>query len=321
MIKLLGNLTKEQKEQTWKESISGSQAWMLINEPYNLIRDKLGIERIHPSKYDFLNSERMKLIGDNAKAQGTFYEPMVMEELKQHEPNYSYVDWTFEKLNEEFSPMRVTATPDFFDLTNPYQVELEFSKFGDIKCSTSAHNAEEMSKRYYWQLLHNAYVLNCLESELVAKNEITKPIERYKFTFTPEQLKEYENYLIEFCKNVREGNVEAYDSMYQPVKLTKDIEKDTLIANEEQTIKLETLLAKQEELKALEEEVKALQAEWKQNFENAMIVFNDRVFTITTTERAGSVDYAKLVKDLNIPKETLETYRKASSKVQTLKFK
>ncbi|MGL4363393.1 MAG: hypothetical protein ACRCSG_09050, partial [Cellulosilyticaceae bacterium] len=70
---------------------------MLINEPYNLIRDKLNIPRIHKSKYDFMQGTA---IATNAMANGTAYEPLIMQEVRELKPNENlvYEDNTF-KLN------------------------------------------------------------------------------------------------------------------------------------------------------------------------------------------------------------------------------
>lgn len=329
-LKDLGKLNKEQKEQTWKTTISGSQAWMLINEPYNLIRDKLDIERIHKSKYDFFNSNKFKKIGENAMACGTMYEKVVMEEVKQHYPNAIYEDHTYQltlKTGELIIVDKITSTPDFYLKDGD-----TFTLIGDIKCSKSASDEEAMTERYYYQALHNCYVSNCKNFILTAKNEITGPLNMYQFTFTNEDFEDYENKLVNFFFNLNSRNFQAYDSLYEQNQTKKVegkvIEIKELVqyeAQQEEASLLEKLAALKLQEKAIKDEISTIEDTYKQKYDNLLVSFNNKVFEIKATERRGTIDYTKAIKEIsekyNFPKTEFDSYRKEPTLVKTITIK
>lgn len=334
-LKILGSLSKEEKEKTWKTSISGSQAWLLINEPYNLIRDKLGIPREHKSKTDFINSQSFQeKYAKSAKQQGTDYEPTVYQELLQHfnfengEKIY-YEDWTF-KLNyvdtetgNVLEHINITSTPDYY-ITDSNDAML---LVGDIKCSTAADNESIMFERYEAQALHNCYVLNnTKEFELDAKGVITKPLNRYQWTFTDEKFNEYENLILEFFENIKNNNITAYDYIaneneQQKLKeagLDKSVEVEP---NQDQANKVLRLI----ELKNLEKDIKAEKEElenfFKTDYENLNMRVGDNVLVIKSSSRKGAIDYTKAINELSLNKEDFEEFRKPSTTTKTLTIK
>lgn len=328
----LGKLNKEQKQEMWANSISGSQAWMLMNEPYNLIRDKVGVERIHKSKYDFLNSNKMKAISENAMQQGTNYEHLVFEEVKGHIPNAIYEDHTlqlflFDDNGNRLDNLIITSTPDFY-----VKEGSKFTLIGDIKCSTSADNEEAMKERYYYQALHNCYVSNCFEFVLCAKNEITKPLNIYKFSFSQDDFDKYENLLMTFFMNITFKSVNAYDNLYEEKQEQKIEGKEIALkplveydAQGDEAITLERLFALKQQAKEIENEIKLIEEHYKENYDNAIVRFNDKVFELKAVERRGTIDYTKAIKEISdkygFSKTEFDAYRKEATLSKTITIK
>lgn len=327
----LGKLTHEQKEQTWSATISGSQAWMLVNEPYNLLRDKLGVPRVHPSKYDIFKSGVLKEASEKAMKRGTIYEASVFEEVKELHPTAVRTDITFQlKLfspDGSELPYLITSTPDWY-------IEVEdnlFEDFGDIKCSSSAHDEAAMKERYYYQLLHNAYVLNCYQAELNCKFEVTKDLSNYRFTFTEEDFNNYEQLLINFYFNLQFRNEAAYDKDYvAPVmkQTNSDIElKDAVVKEVEDDYVLQYVeyAEKKAQLKQLEKEVKDFEANIKSIYDNATLQFGNQSLIVKSIVKKGTIDYAKAVEEIfdkyGISTDILEEYRKAPTVSKTLTIK
>lgn len=335
-IKDLGKLTLEEKKVYWKTSVSGSQAWMLIHEPYNLLRDKLELPRIHKSKYDFFNSEKFKEISTSAMASGTMYEKVVMEELKQHIPNEEliYEDHTYQLCfydnnGVENTNLVITSTPDYYikDEAGNFKV------IGDIKCSTSASSSSIMMERYYYQALHNCYVLGRVKSfELDAKDSITKPLNRYQITFEDEDFDEYENKLLQFFINILFKNETAYDDLYRDNEAKKVEGKEIAIkpAMEYVAVKkeLDTLKdlynLKQQE-KDIKENIAMIESKYKDNYDNLNVDCGDMLFIIKASETKGVVNYADALDVMSVkykfPLSELEEYRKAPTLRKTISFK
>lgn len=326
-IKNLGVLNTQQKEQTWKDSISGSQAWMMLYEPYNLLRDKLGIPRIHKSKYDIFKLDRLKNISDTAKENGKLYESFVFQELQRdYETNYISKDETFQ-LEFEGSSLKVTATPDFLE----YDKDGNVIHLGDIKCSTSAQSKEAMIDRYLPQLLHNCYVMGIFSAEIVAKNEITKPLLRYPVIFTQEEIDDYENKLKEFTINIIMGNESAYDhlaeeeaSSLQNENEEKDLE-EIYEAIGEEAVELEELFTRKLLVKENTYKIKEIESKYKDKFDRCSITFNNKIFTLKSSVRNGSIDYEKLVNYLQqtyaFPSNIIEKFRQESTSIKTITIK
>lgn len=325
VLKDLGKLNQQEKETYWKNSISGSQAWLLINEPYNLIRDKLGKERIHKSKYDFFNIEKVKDYTENAKLCGILYEKVVIEELKLREGyekleynDHTYRLYLYDKDNKEL-PYQITSTPDYLIKDNKKNVIL----VGDIKCSTQADNQQVMSERYYYQLLHNCYVLNCLNAELDAKGITTKPLNQYKIPFTQEQLKEYENKLLVFMSCLFSGIETAYDTLAQnKIKVEKEIESgevETIVADTNSINNFNNYLQIKQQHKELEEQIKTYEEYFKNSYENTLIDFGTHSIVIKSSSRKGNVDYDRLLSDLKVDEDTKENYRKETTTTKSFR--
>lgn len=332
----LGKLTQEQKKGFWATSISGSQAWSLVYEPYNLLRDKLNVDRIHKSKYDIFNSTKLKAVSTNAMAAGSMYEKVVMEELEQHFPDDKliYEDHTFQlKMYDdndvELNSFVVTSTPDYYSLNKDGSYKL----IGDVKCSTAAANEKEMINRYYYQALHNCYVLNRTKLfELDAKDNITKPLNRYNIEFDDNDFNDWENKLIEFFNNVSSNNVTAYDHLYIDnkaqviegktidVKPTVEYVADKLEANN-----LITLFDLKKQEKLIKEQIAEIEFAYKENYDNITIDFGDKNFFLKAVETKGTIDYASAIQDLsikyNFSLDEIEQYRKESTLRKTISFK
>lgn len=332
----LGTLNKEEKETQWANSVSGSQAWLLINEPYNLIRDKLGLERLHTSQHDYINSRGFReQYGNSAMAQGIMYEETVLKELKGHFPNEEliYEDTTFKLIlfdNEtKLEHINITSTPDYFIVDNNGGYKL----IGDIKCSSSADKEEVMMERYYYQALHNSYVLNCTPNfEIDAKNNITSPVHRYVLQFTQQDFQEYETKLIEFFTNLLFKNETAYDYMFEQKQHAKKVGKNLKIkplvdyeASGNECDVLERLLQLKDQEKLIKQEIATIEQEYKTNYDNLQIRFNGKLFEIKAIEQKGTIDYTKAFKSItskyNIPMEEFDAFRKKATLRKTISFK
>lgn len=329
----LGKLKPEEKEKVWAESISGSQAWMLINEPYNLLRDKLGVERIHKSKYDFFNSNKFKTISANAMACGTLYEeavfnyevkPAIQQAIRDDE---TFKLFLFDSNGTKLEKLIITATPDYY-----VKQDDTYILVGDIKCSTEADNEEKMLERYKWQALHNCYVLNCKDFELSAKGNITAMINKYTWVFSQDDFEWYEKKLLEFYYALAFNDVEAYDHLYKEQQEEKTQSKEILIkplveydAQADEAETLENYFIKKQQLKQLEAEVKQLEEFYKSNYDNLKINFNNKVFEIKASERVGTIDYTKAIKEIcekyNFPKTEFDVYRKPATLIKTITIK
>lgn len=324
----LGVLTAQQKEQTWKDSISGSQAWMLFHEPYNLLRDKLGKQRIHKSKYDIFESSRLKNVSETAKDNGKLYESFVFQELQRDykESNYVSKDETFQLDIKKDISIKITATPDFIEYDKKGNVVLHL---GDIKCSTSAGSKETMLERYLPQLLHNCYVMGTLSAEIVAKNEITKPLLRYPIIFTQEEIDAYEQKLIEFGINVWLGNETAYDYLVEDKNLPPTNEEanpeEVYEAVGEEAAELEQLFSHKLLVKESAKKIKEIESKYKERFNQCSITFNDKIFTLKSSVRKGSIDYEQLINYLqqtySFPTNLVEKFRKESTTTKTITMK
>lgn len=326
-IKMLGTLTKEQKETTWKTSLSGSQAWMLVNEPYNLLRDKLGIERIHKSADDVFDLPNIKKYSESAMANGTMYEPKVMEEVRSFHPDEDlrYTDTTYELvLNDNNTDLRITGTPDWVRVDKQGKIDL----VGDIKCSKSAEDEMEIRKRYLYQLVHNCIVLGYINSaEIDAKGYITTPLNKHTYSIPQEYFDFYEQRLLEFIKAYETKNETFFDDLYTDIPET-ELETNELdigelveyVANEKEAIELQDYIELKQQYKALEEKIKFIEEHYKKQYDNVIVHFNGNVLRLTTNLQKGTVDYAAMCKVLNIPQEFIDTYRKTTSKRKTIKI-
>lgn len=330
----LGKLTPEKKQEMWETSISGSQAWMLVHEPYNLIRDKLGVKRKHKSKYDFFNSNKGKAIGTSAMTQGTLYEPTVFEELNDHykDTPLTYIDHTYKLELQDangnpYDYINITCTPDY-----TLSQDNQYILIGDIKCSTSAENEQEIMERYFWQMLHNAYVLNmCQAYEIAAKNCVTRPINRYQGTFREGDFQEWENRLVEFFNALYTKDEEAYDHLYIEKKTTqlngKDIKIKALVEYEAQPAEAEKLyeLARLKELlKDTKAQIDMIENDYKEKYDNLAISFDGHILNMSAIEQRGTIDYTKAIKELstkyNFPATDFDAYRKPASLRKTIKL-
>lgn len=291
-VQSLGTLTKEQKEQMWEQTISGSQAWNLAYEPYNLIRKKLKVPLIHKSKNDIFENDNMKTFSTSAMAQGSLYESTVLAELKTNEEFQNSVsqDICYSAVYPEGHILngRVTATPDFLTLNEEGIAII----LGEIKCSVSASSKTIMNERYRQQVLHNCYVLGLYNAVLVTKNEITKPMNIYRFNFTDADFEEWENKLITFWTNFKKQSDSSYDGI---------LEFNTMLATPDGIVELEptedmkTLINSYDALNKqklqIDKQLKAISGKLKDNYENATCNIGPLMMVIKTSIAAPKVDY------------------------------
>lgn len=325
----LGVLTQEQKEFYWLNTISGSQTWLLAHEPYNLLRDKLGVERIHKSKYDFLNSNKMKEVSDTAKANGIMYEEIVVKELQRECPNNNishnldtYLFTT--KINNV--DMFISSTPDYFILDENGKAKV----IGDIKCSTQGDKEQVMLERYYYQALHNCYCFGVYEFELTTKTMVSRPINIYHWTFTQEDFDKYEEMLFNFYfawslqqttyydDGVEVSTPQAQDQEYIFTNTTYNAEQ-----NEVDSIK--RLLQLKNHKKEVEKEISILEEYYKNNYDNLKVESDSVVLEMKASIRKGSYDYQAMLSYLkdkyNINDSELDEFRKDNTIQKTITIK
>ena len=210
----LGKLSHEQKIATWKNTISGSGAKYLIKEPWNVIREKLNMPLEHSSERDYLNNVfgEVKENLESAMANGAHYESWVLSEIALEESDLISGDICYQKQYPEGHPLKqwehlITATPDFLKL----DIDHTIMWVGEIKCSTQAQNWRIMEKRYYPQLLHNAYVMNTRVAKLYTKGFITQKLNVFLYNFEQVDFDNYEKLLLEFFHNYSIKNHTFYD--------------------------------------------------------------------------------------------------------------
>lgn len=329
----LGELDQVQKEFYWNTTISGSQAWLLANEPWNLIRDKLNIPREHKSKYDFLNSEKMKSISDVAKANGILYEKIVVEELKRTTPNniisHNLSTFLF-KVDVGVLQFDITSTPDYFILNEDGSIKC----IGDIKCSTNGDNEKAMLERYYYQALHNCYCFGIYEFELTTKTMVSRPINIYHWTFSQEDFNQWENmlYIFYWCWN--NSQYTYYDSGVPQIELKggdemsdKVLISSTYDANNDEHDNIVRLKELKETKSQVEKDIKTLEEYYKSNYENVLVNANDLILEQKCVIKSGGYDYNSLITYLKennlIDDNLLNEFKKESiiSKTITIKEK
>lgn len=333
---LLNKLTQEQKEQTWKETISGSQAWALANEPYRLIREKLGLEPIHPTKYAFFETETGQKLTEVARLNGHLYEPTVVQELKRDHPelDYVYADNTFKlclftEEGTKFEAAKITCTPDLYikgDKPNTFKL------VADIKNTKYWKDEEVLKEKYYWQALHNCYVLNCKEFVLYAKCETRQSPAEYVWVFSDEQFQMWENVLVGFFNNIVLNKPDAYDELYEQKKVKEEQEKLTgktlkfkdpveREADAAERMLLENLFEAKAKMAELKSDIEDMESAYKENFDNITVTFGNKVFVQQAIETKGTIDYAEVCKAYNISKTELEKYRKPATISRRISFK
>lgn len=327
----LGELDPQQKETMWKDTVSGSQSWKLINEPYNLLSEKLIGKTRFESKYDFFNSETQKAKGKQRMDLGNHFEKLVFETHIKHQdknPNAERKNETYQlDLVDENNKiiLSITSTPDWYEKEFNKDGSVRFNIVGDIKCTKQASDGEIMSERYYFQILHNCYVLDCYNGEINAKNGITEDIYNWKFEFSIEDFKAYEKKLIEFYTAWKNNQIDYYDDLYYQKEQAKQKVKLTFDADSVEYNEIRTLTQIKKQIAELEQQAKAIEDKYKNNYENAELDFQDYQVAISSLERKGSVDYKayfyQVSQEFKVPFGYENKFRKPSTTYKVIKIK
>lgn len=325
-FKSLGKLTQQQKEYNWENTISGSSAKYLVKEPYNLLREKLKIVSPFKSEKDMFKNATgiLKDRFTSAMSNGTYYESFVFGEVKNFYQNIVSEDICYQPVFSDGHPLKeyehlITSTPDFLEFDEEGHVIF----LGEIKCSAQADDLMEMRNRYYYQVLHNSYVLNVHKAVLVTKFAITRPSNTFSFVFTEEDFKNYENILLTFFTNWATQNIEYYDSMADKnittvednEKTLNDIFGDALLDN------LNSYVALKQKTKAEKELNKASPKTLGEKFETTLkplwntpksFDLGPVVLKYNVKQGKEKMNWERLATDLisehEVPVETLEKY-------------
>lgn len=281
----LGKLDEKQKEQTWKQTISASQAWMLYKEPYNLIRDKLGKERIFPSAYDNIPEK----VSNSLKANGKFYEQPIMKDIAQNflgDKKYEYADITYASvINKD-----ITATPDFVTFDSNGSID----SVNDIKASSSS--IKELQERYIYQILHQCAVIGVNDGYLWVKGAVSKPIQKIAFSFTDDEINAHLDYCVKFLLNLKFGLESAYDDLAN-VKVEKEPIK-AIDLNAKANKETKELATKFWELNSQKKEIESQLDELKETFKSN--------FTKSSNLYLNGNDYVSIVWNVLKPKTNWE---------------
>lgn len=227
-----------------------------------------------------------------------------------------------EKGDEVFN---ITSTPDWYEVEQDKDNNLNFKVVGDIKCTKQANDGEIMTERYYFQILHNCYVLNCFSGEINAKNGITEDIYNWCYQFTEQDFKEYEKKLIEFYTAWKNKDIGYYDNFYYDKKKKEEVLNITLEQKSAEFNELNHLMELKNQLVGLENQIKEIEEKYKASYVNANLITDKYTFSISSLERKGAIDYKKYFYDVSqkfkVPVGFEKEYRKPSTFYKLLKIK
>ena len=316
----LGKLSKEHKEHLWDITISGSQAWSLINEPFNLLRKKLKIDKIHQSKYDFFEgNKKMKAVGENAMANGTHYERWILSEVENHEGPVISEDHCFTVLYPDDHRLKpydryITSTPDYLIYTESNTVAV----LGELKASTAAADRTQMTERYYAQCLHNSYVMQASKAHLWAKNELTKPINQYIFEFGQADYDNYEDLLFNFFTACVNSDETFYDAIApETVPEVKEPLIQDLFNAEELEVLIGNYASAKNNAKSSKSIVDKFEKVLKDNWDNSKnLTLNGYELKMVVRQNKSSLDKAaaldSFMQEYKIPQNKLDDFMKSS---------
>ena len=308
-FKCLGTLTLEQKKPIWKNKISGSQIWAIINTPLKIFNDKKDVEHIFDPNSNEIIRERMEA--------GNYQEKFILQEAiyRGKLPKDTKVDKnTYQSTIYDLR----TANIDAYigkDINNvEWIVEIK---------NTTEENIKALLERYVPQLLYYVWFFNAKKGGIFIFR-----INGWKLVKVELKLEDYQNYIegimtfIEQFEDCLINNLSPdLDDNYNEVKFFK-------LDNSEKSILIKQLIEKQTQEKQLKKELQTLKEQVLDFMELNTGYFdtnNNRKLVKVINERKGNIDYqAALVAMAEKYGESVEVwmekYRKENIKNPIIKI-
>ena len=295
-VQRLGNLDEEGKKIIWNTCISGSQIKRMFYNMKSFLMEKqtIGVEQIFSDK----TNEKMEM--------GRIMEAVIRDTAsKKWDLNIQYTPDTYAlKANPMF-----TANIDGFIKNADGSLEIV-----EIK-NTEETDIEKLYDYYKYQIQYYMWFFNAKSARLIALSNgwhlqqfVVKPDEQLQF-----EILERANAI---CKAINTGeldekyfgaNIEETDVKGVSIKYLENEMEEKL--NKLYDLK-QDIAAKEDEIKSLEQEIKDLYAN---ETEKVILATGKCNYTLTVSERKGTVNYKQYLADHNIDSIELEEYRGATT--------
>lgn len=295
-VQSLGNLDEEGKKIIWNTCISGSQIKRMFYNMKSFLMEKqtIGVEQIFSDK----TNEKMTM--------GRIMEAVIRDTAsKKWDLNIQYTPDTYAlKANPMF-----TANIDGFIKNADGSLEII-----EIK-NTEETDIEKLYDYYKYQIQYYMWFFNAKSARLIALSNgwhlqqfVVKPDEQLQF-----EILERANAI---CKAIKTGeldekyfgaNIEETDVKGVSIKYLENEMEEKL--NKLYDLK-QDVAAKEDEIKSLEQEIKDLYAN---ETEKVILATGKCNYTLTVSERKGTVNYKQYLADHNIDSIELEEYRGATT--------
>ena len=295
-VQSLGNLDEEGKKIIWNTCISGSQIKRMFYNMKSFLMEKqtLGVEQIFSDKAN----EKMEM--------GRIMEAVIRDTAsKKWDLSIQYTPDTYAlKANPMF-----TANIDGFIKNADGSLEIV-----EIK-NTEETDIEKLYDYYKYQIQYYMWFFQAKSARLIALSNgwhlqqfVVKPDEQLQF-----EILERANAI---CKAIKTGeldekyfgaNVEETDAKGVTIKYLEDEMEEKL--DKLYDLKID-VASKEDEIKALEQEIKDLYAS---EDEKVILATGKCNYSLTTSQRKGTIDYKQYFADNEIDMSTLETYRGATT--------
>lgn len=295
-VQSLGNLDEEGKKIIWNTCISGSQIKRMFYNMKSFLMEKqtIGVEQIFSDKAN----EKMEM--------GRIMEAVIRDTAsKKWDLNIQYTSDTYAlKANPMF-----TANIDGFIKNADGSLEIV-----EIK-NTEETDIERLYDYYKYQIQYYMWFFQAKSARLIA---LSNGWHLHQLEIKPDEQLQFDilDRANAICKAIKTGELEEKyfgldDSNNESKGVTIKYLEDEM---EEKLDKLYDLkmdvAAKEDEIKALEQEIKDLYAS---EDEKVILATGRCNYSLTTSQRKGTIDYKQYFADNEIDMSTLETYRGATT--------
>lgn len=296
-VKSLGNLDEDGKKIIWNTCISGSQVKKLFYNMREVYTEKKTIQ----TEKIFSEKATQKM------AMGKALEPVIR--------NLASEKWN---LDIKYSPdtYALTANPFFTANIDGYREIPNGIEIIEIK-NTEEKDIEKLYDFYKYQIQYYMFFFQAKSARLIA---LSNGWNLQQLEIEPDE--ELQKQIVDRCnalaKAIQEGVLDPEYFNEAPKEDAAEIHISYLQGTEfgEKLNKLNELKQSED---AIKEEIESLENDIKNTFaeENKKVVLATETcnYTLTVTERKGTVDYKALLKDYDIANDVVEKYRKDSTKV------
>ena len=291
-VQSLGNLDEDGKKVIWNTCISGSQIKRMFYNMKSFLMEKqtIGVEQIFSDKAN----EKMEM--------GRIMEAVIRDTAsKKWDLNIQYTPDTYAlKANPMF-----TANIDGFIKNADGSLEIV-----EIK-NTEETDIEKLYDYYKYQIQYYMWFFQAKSARLIALSSgwhlqqlVVKPDEQLQFDILDranaicKAIKTGELDEKYFNTELEEKDAKGVDIRYMEGEMEQKLDKLFELKNE--------VAEKEETIKALEQEIKDLYAN---EAEKVILATGKCNYSLTTSQRKGTIDYKQYFADNEIDMSTLEAYR------------